>query len=371
MINVFGSDISEKEISAATQCMESQWVGFGQQVAEFESCFEDVRSLKNFLMVDSGSNALYMACHLLDLPPGSEIILPSLTWVSCAQAVLLCGHKPIFADVDYETLNVTAASIKDVMSKKTAAIMVVHYAGLPCLMDPILDLGLPVIEDAAHAVHATYQNKSCGSIGNIGIYSFDAVKNLTAIEGGGIVLKDSTLYERAKLLRYCGIGKSGFDTAAANSASNWWEYNIHEPFIKMLPTNLHAAVALVQLSRLESLQFKRYQIWQTYDRLLSSVASVSLPCLQQENSTHGLFTYCIKAHNRDSLAKYLLDNGVYTTLRYHPLHLTPLYAHQGHPLHNTERLNHEALSLPLHPRMSIDDAEKVCSLIVSYYRIHG
>ena len=139
----------------------------------------------------------------------------------------------------------------------------------------------------------------------------------------------------------------------------------------MLPTNLHAAVANVQLSRLESLQSKRYKIWQIYDDLLSSVAEISLPCLQQDDSTHGLFTYCIKAHNRDALAKYLLENGVYTTLRYHPLHLTTLFDHQGPALRNTEQLNQEALSLPLHPRMTIDDAEKVCSLIIDFYRIYG
>ena len=114
------------------------------------------------------------------------------------------------------------------------------------------------IEDAAHAVDANYKGKSCGSIGDIGIFSFDAVKNLTAIEGGGITMKSSEMYERAKLSRYCGIGKSGFDSAASSTTGNWWEYNITELFIKMLPTNLHAAVASVQLKRLPSLQHVRY-----------------------------------------------------------------------------------------------------------------
>ena len=226
MINVFGSDLGPEEIIAASECISSQWVGFGGQVASFEQEFATARSLTNFLMVDSGSNALYLACHLLDLPAGSEVVLPSFTWVSCAQSVLLAGLKPVFADVDPHTFNITAKHIQEVMTANTRAVMVVHYAGLPCDMDPILELGLPIIEDAAHAVDANYKGKSCGSIGDIGIFSFDAVKNLTAIEGGGITMKSSEMYERAKLLRYCGIGKSGFDSAASSTTGNWWEYNI-------------------------------------------------------------------------------------------------------------------------------------------------
>ena len=182
MINVFGSTVSQEEIQAVSSVMQQQWMGFGKKVDEFEEAFKKSRNTENFLLVDSGSNALFMALHLLDLPKGSEVIVPTYTWVSCAQAVLLVGCVPIFADVDPATHNITADLIKPHITEKTSAIMVVHYAGKPVDMDPIIELGLPVVEDAAHAVDSFYKGKICGSIGDVGIFSFDSVKNITTIE---------------------------------------------------------------------------------------------------------------------------------------------------------------------------------------------
>ena len=154
--------------------------------------------LEHFAMVDSGSNALYLAVTLLNLPPKSEVIVPAFTWVSCAQAILLAGHTPVFCDVELDTLNVNRNLIEQCITKKTGAIMVVHFAGKPVDMDPILELGLPIIEDAAHAVDSTYRGKACGGIGDVGIYSFDAVKNLTTGEGGGISTRKKELIDRGK-----------------------------------------------------------------------------------------------------------------------------------------------------------------------------
>ena len=218
MISVFGSKVGKEEIANVTAVLESQWLGFGKKVSEFEEKFSKRLGLKNFAMVDSGSNALYMAVSLLNLPPKSEIIVPAFTWVSCAQAILLAGHKPVFCDVELDTLNVNSKTVAKCITKKTKAIMVVHFAGKPVDMDPILALGLPVIEDAAHAVDSTYKGLPCGGIGDVGIYSFDAVKNLTTGEGGGIATRKQEWIDRARILRYCGIGKSGFEAAAATAA---------------------------------------------------------------------------------------------------------------------------------------------------------
>ncbi len=369
MISVFGSDIGDAEIAAVTACMKSQWLGFGKKVEEFEAAFADRLNLPSFVMVDSGSNALYMALVLLDLPRGSEVIVPSFTWVSCAQAVLLAGLKPVFCDVDADTMNARDIDVEARISSKTSAIMVVHYAGLPVQMDAILRFGLPVIEDAAHAVDAKWRGRSCGSIGEVGIYSFDAVKNLTAGEGGGITAKDATKSARAKHLRYCGIGKSGFEAAtSAPSLARWWEYDIKEPFIKMLPTNIAASIAAVQLSRLDDLQARRRAIWDRYDAELGDLGGLVLPKSASPSDQHGYFTYCVRAKERDALARALLEAGIYTTLRYHPLHLNRLYAETERRLPNTERLNEEALSIPLHPRLTDDDVTRVIAGIKRFYR---
>ena len=369
MISVFGSLVGDEEIANVVACMKSQWMGFGKQVEQFEQKYLAKYRLPNFAMVDSGSNALFMAMTLLNLPPDSEVIVPSYTWVSCAQAVILAGHKPVFCDVDLHTMNVRAEDIRECITKKTAAVMVVHYAGLAVDMDPILEFGYPVIEDAAHAVDSTYQGKPCGTIGDIGIFSYDAVKNLTVGEGGGITARETALIERAKVMRYCGIGKSGFDAAIslAGGKARWWEYNIQEAFIKMLPTNMAANIGLAQLNRIDALQTRRKEIWKTYQRELAQVPGLITPIEAPDGERHSFFTYCIRVPHRDELAHYLLDKQIYTTLRYHPLHLNPLYKQMDVRLPNCELLNEEALSIPIHPRMSEEDIEKVVSSIKEFF----
>jgi len=369
MISVFGSLVSDEEIANVVACMQSQWMGFGKQVDQFEQKYQAKYRLPTFAMVDSGSNALYMAVRLLDLPAQSEVIVPSFTWVSCAQAVILAGHTPVFCDVDLQTMNVRAKDLEAKISEKTAAVMVVHYAGLPVEMKPILDLGYPVIEDAAHAVDSIHHDQACGTIGDVGIFSFDAVKNLTVGEGGGITARNPEWIERAKVLRYCGIGKSGFDSAMSNAKSKnrWWEYNIQEPFIKMLPTNLAANIGIAQLDRIDALQARRKEIWEIYQSELRHIPEVICPPEANSGDRHSYFTYCIRVPRRDELAHYLLEHQIYTTLRYHPLHLNPLYRQTEKRLSNCEQLNEDALSIPLHPRMSDEDVAKVIEELKRFY----
>lgn len=366
MISVFGSYVGDEEIANVTSCMREQWMGFGKNVDVFEKKYMEKFGLKSFAMVDSGSNALFMAVKLLYLPSGSEIILPTFTWVSCAQAILMAGHRPVFCDVDMDTMNVRCEHIENEMTKKTKAVMVVHYAGLAVDMEPILRLSLPIIEDAAHAINSTYNGRLCGTIGDVGIYSYDAIKNLTSGEGGGITARNPKLIERAKVLRYCGIGKSGFDSAMCNKP-RWWEYDIQEPFIKMLPTNIAAGIAIAQLDRFDSLQKRRKEIWDIYQRELSLVPELIPPNGPEPGDRHSYFTYCIRVPKRDELAHYLLKNGIYTTLRYHPLHLNPLYEQTDINLPNAEQLNDEALNIPLHPRMDDSDVSKVTDTIRGFY----
>ena len=367
MISVFGSRVGEEEIVEVSDSINKQWMGMGPKVKKFEETYKKRTGLENFIMVDSGSNALYLAIELLDLPKGSEIIVPSFTWVSCAQAVLLAGHKPVFADVDLDTMNITAKTAKDQITDKTAAIMVVHYAGLPVEMDEIIALGLPIIEDAAHAVDSYYKGKVCGGLADVGIYSFDAVKNLAVGEGGGVTAKDSARLERATRLRYCGIGKSGFE-ASTGGKKRWWEYAITEAHIKMNPSDIAGAIGVAQLAKLDDLQSYRKEIWDRYQEAFKDIGWLKLPIEANEGDKHSYFTYAIRVTNgkRDELAHYLLEKGIYTTLRYHPLHLNELYEQMDKRLPNSEILNEEALSIPLHPNMSEEDIVKVINEIKNF-----
>jgi aminotransferase len=365
IISVFGASVGLEEIEEVKSSLEAQWMGIGPKVRAFEAAFAQKLSLPDFAMLDSGSNSLYIGVKLLNLPQGSEVILPSFTWVSCAHAVVLCGCVPVFCDVDLETQNVTIDTILPHITSKTKAIMVVHYAGKPVRMEPILQLGLPVIEDAAHAVDSKLGEKYCGSIGTIGIYSFDAVKNLATPDGGGVTAKKKDLVEHVRTIRYCGIGKSGFEASATKE--RWWEYNIVEFFPRFLPNDISASIALAQLRKLDQLQAYRRRIWELYQKEFSNLSWLVKPIDPGPDEQHSYFTYCVRilGGKRNMFAKYLLEKGIYTTLRYHPLHMSPIYKSLAR-LPISEQLNEEALSLPIHPRLSENDLEQIISAVKSF-----
>jgi len=366
MISVFGSLIGEDELNEIKTSIENQWMGIGPKVRLFEEEFAKRLSLPGFTLLDSGSNALLLAVKMLNMPSGSEVIIPSFTWISCAHAIVLNGCKPIFCDVDIDTMNVTRKTIESRINKNTRAIMVVHYAGKPVRVDEIKELGLPIIEDAAHAVNSKLKGRSCGSMGDIGMFSFDAIKNLAMPEGGGITAQNPEIMEKTKVVRYCGIGKSGFE-ASRQKQNRWWEYNIIDFFPKLLPNDICASVGLAQLRKLDALQARRKEIWEIYQRELEGISWLIKPQNAATDEQHSYFTYVIRAVGacRDRLAQYLYDKGVYTTLRYHPLHMNPIYKSDAR-LPVTEQLNEEALSLPIHPRLSDDELAYIIDLLKKF-----
>lgn len=366
MIHVFGSSMGLNEYHRVGESLKTNWIGAGPMVSQFEKEFQAARILNDFVMLSSGSSALHLAVHLLDLPPGSDVIIPSFTWVACAQAVALCGHRPVFCDVELATGNVTVKTVKAALTEKTKAVMVVHYAGRPVDIDPIIDLGFPVIEDAAHAVVSNFPDgTACGAKGTVGIFSFDAVKNLACPEGGGLT-GSHEICKRARDLRYCGVGKSGF--TASSKEDRWWEVAVNGVFPKILCNDVCAGIALEQLKRLPELQAKRDAIYDFYMDELTALAAggfIWLPHGLQKK--HSRFTFLIRCKNRDSLARILKKRGVYTTLRYAPLHKIPIYGQQTVTLPNTELLGEEGLNLPLHPGMTLDDAAVVVKNIFEFY----
>jgi aminotransferase len=367
MISVFGSKYTEEDINGVIECLKSNWTGIGENVRKFEMEFKKRLSVDNFTMLDSGSNALFLALKNLNLPLGSEVILPSFTWVSCAQSVLMNGLKPIFCDVDLLSQNVTVELISKKITEKTSAIMIVHYAGLPVDIKPILELGYPVIEDTAHAVDSKIGNQYCGTFGDVGIWSFDSVKNIAVGEGGGIYFKNLDLSNKSIIMRYCGIGFSGFQSSK-NNKDLWWEYDIKDPNIKMLPSDIEGSLALTQLKNLNSNQTRRKEIWDFYQKSFKST-SIITPVNEKENETHSYFTYFIQVDEklRNSLAKFLYENGIYTTLRYHPLHLNSIY-NSNTELKNCEILNKTGLNIPLHQNLSDNDVNYIVESIKKFIK---
>lgn len=356
-LRVFGSLTGPEEVEALTPSIIDGWMGMGPRVAAFEQALSDHVGT-GFAMTSSGSSALYLAVAALGLPPGSEVVVPSFTWVACAHSVIAAGLQPVFADVDVETQNVDVEAVERVLTPKTAAVMVVHYAGRPARVDEISRLGLPIIEDAAHAIDSKLGGTACGALGRIGIFSFDSVKNLATPDGGGVATGDPDLLERVKQLRYCGIGPSGF--ARAGQTARWWEHSIDGIFTRATPNDIAASIGLVQLERLPGLQEQRARMWRTYQEQLAGIPWLVCPEEPARDERHSFFTYLIRVVDgrRDALASHLLERGIYTTLRYQPLHLSPIFESDA-VLPGCEQLSEEGLNLPLHPRLSDTDLGRV------------
>ena len=365
MINVFGSCVGIEELSEIKTSIDNQWLGLGKKVETFEKMMAQKTGLSDFVCVDNCSNGLYMALSILDLPKGSEVVLPATTWISCANAVLLAGLKPVFADVSYETVNVTTETIQEAITRKTKAVMVVHYAGLPV----ITELSLPVIADCAHAVDS-YINYPGGprhiaDFYDISVFSFDSMKNIACGELGGITSPNKEYTDRARVLRYCGIEKSGLQ--ASTDKKRWWEYECKTPFIKMLPNDISASIAIAQFKKLEILQLKRRLIWEKYSQQLKNTSWLLVPPEIPDFVKHSYFSYFIKVLNgrRDELARYLLNNGIFCTVRYHPLHLMKCFKSKSE-LPVAEKLNDELLNIPLHPNLTEREVDYIIEKIKSF-----
>ena len=365
MIKVFGSKVGYEELKQVYESIQNQWLGAGPKVKEFEEKFKKKINSSHFLMIDNASNGLFLACKLLDLPLGSEIILPSFTYVACAHAITLAGYKPVFCDVNYETQNISVEFIKPHINSKTGAIMVVHYAGLPVDINPIMELGFPIIEDVAHAVDSKYEGRHCGTLGDIGVFSFDSMKNIAVGEGGGLTCKKQIQFDRANKLRLSGMGVSAFDQSGQKS-HRWWEQQASETFIKMKPSDISAGFGIAQLTKLDQLQNTRQQIWKKYKEELKNIGDLQLPIDANSNSQHSFFTFCLRTSKRDQLAKFLYDRKIYTTLRFFPIHLFDLY-NTGKRLINSEKLSDTALNIPLHPDLSIKEVECVINGIQDFF----
>ncbi len=369
MISLFGSKVGSEEIEEIRTSIDNQWLGIGPKCGLFEEKMSKRLKCDYFVMLNSGSNSLLLAIKLLNLPSGSEIIIPSFTWIACGHSAVLNDCKPVFCDVDINTHNITPELVEPHLSHKTGAIMIVHYAGKPVDVDGFKKFGLPIIEDAAHAVDSHIDGRYCGTLGDVGIYSFDAVKNLSIGEAGGLTTPNKEYIQKAKQLRYCGIGKSGFESSA--NKNRWWEYNVTDFFPKIIPDDISASIGLAQLTKLDKHQEYRRQIWDIYQKEFKELGWFNIPVNAGEKEKHSYFTYCICLNNdkRDELAKYLYDNGIYTSLRFHPLHLNKIYGSDS-KLPNCEKLSENALNIPIHPGLEENDINLVIDKIKEFGRSH-
>lgn len=373
MIHMFQPDVGAEELEAVKDVFDRNWLGYGPQTKAFEQEFADHLGVpaEAVLFINSATSGLHLTMELLDIGPGDDVVFPSVSFPANGHCVARCGARPVFCDVRPRTLNPTVEDIEAVLTPQTKAVMLLHYGGHPGDIIAIAALckerGIPLIEDAACAVGSSIDGKACGTFADIGIWSFDSRKIMTTGDGGMIYLRDPALARRAHRLAYQGLDDRGAFAAKDNTTGPWWNQTIHEVGQRLIGNDLTAAIGRVQLRRLAGFIERRGQIHASYDRLLADIPGIVLPPKLPVGhvSTNYFYWVQLDASLRDGVAEDLLQNGIYTTYRYPPLHKVSLFGATDVVLPGTDEAEAITLLLPNHQAVSAADVRRVASSLIT------
>ncbi len=375
-------DLGREEEREVLRVLRSRWISMGPVTQRFEKAFARYLGGGYAAAVSNGTAALHLAVTSLGIKEGDEVILPSLTFVATANAVLYVGARPVFADiVSTENLNISPEEIRKKITKKTRAIVVMHYAGYPCDMKAILEIakwhGFPVIEDAAHAPGAEYGGEKCGLIGDVGCFSFFSNKNLVTGEGGMVVTRDKALAGAIQRMRSHGMETLSWDKYRGRLSS----YDIRGLGYNYRTTEIQSALGLVQLKKLDRNNRKRKRLVETYVEGLKEMEEISVPFSEVTgHPSYHLFSILLAPSvDRRKVAERLRRFGIQTSVHYPPVHLFSLYrgkfGYKNGNLPKTETVSGRELTLPLHPMMQEEDvkeiARKVKRAVRGYTGIRG
>jgi dTDP-4-amino-4,6-dideoxygalactose transaminase len=357
-------DLGREEERAVLSVLRSRWLSTGRVTERFEKAFSAYLGGGHAIAVSNGTAALHLALASLGIRKEDEIILPSLTFVATANAVLYVGAKPVFADVvGADDLNISPREIEKKITKRAKAILVMHYGGYPCDMKSILGIaeryGLYVVEDAAHAPGAEYQGNKCGVFGDIGCFSFFSNKNLVTGEGGMVVTRGKEWAERARGMRSHGMQALSWDKYHGHLSS----YDIERLGYNYRTTEIQSALGLVQLKKLDRNNRKRKKLVEIYRNELQEAKGISIPFSHFKGipSYHLLPILVAPFVDRNRMMEKLKDFGIQSSIHYPPVHLFSLYRNQfGYKkgdLPKTEEVSQREMTLPLHPRMKWKDVK--------------
>ncbi len=347
---------------------------FTKQCHEF---FEKKYGFKKCLLTTSCTDALEMAAILINIQPGDEVIMPSYTFVSTANAFVLRGAKIVFADCNLQNPNLNTDDLEALITPKTKAIVPVHYAGIACNMDVIMDLAnkynLFVVEDAAQAIDSFYTNKNnetkpLGSIGHLSAFSFHETKNIMSGEGGMLVINDEKFINRAEIIREKGTNRSAFFRGEVA------KYNWVDMGSSFLPSDIIAAFLFAQLENLDDIQKRRKEIWNFYNHALKNIAEMGhlqLPNIPNyaSNNAHMYYVVCKNLAERQGLIDALKKNNILSVFHYLSLHQSPFYLskHDGRDLPNSDFYSDCLLRLPMFYELSESDLILITNTISEYF----
>jgi len=346
--------------------------GDGPFTKRCSAMLQEVTGAPKALLTTSCTHALEMSALLLDIGPGDEVIIPSFTFVSSINAFVLRGARPVFADVRPDTLNLDETRLEALMTPRTKAIVVVHYAGVACEMDTIMEIanrhGVAVVEDNAHGLYGTYKGRPLGSIGRLATQSFHETKNLTCGEGGALIINDPALTERAEIIREKGTNRTRFFRGQVD------KYTWVDVGSSYLPSELLAAFLCAQLERADEIQAKRRAIWERYDTGLRGWADemgVQRPTIPEEcgQAYHMYYILLPSLRVRQRLIEALKARGILSVFHYLPLHLSEMGQKFGGKAGDcpvTEDVSDRLLRLPFYNTLTVAEQEDVIAAITAF-----
>jgi len=371
--------IDDAEINEVVDSLKSGWITTGPKVKRFEEAFRAYVGARFAIPLSSATAGLHLTLLALGIGEGDEIITTPMTFASTVSMIVLCGATPVLADIEPGTLNIDVSKVRDKISPRTKAIIPVHFAGQSCDMDPLFALAaqhdLKIIEDAAHAAGTEYKGKRIGSLKSISIFSFHPNKNITTGEGGMVCTANETLAEEISLLKFHGMNREAWKRFAASGSPN---YDIMLPGFKYNMMDIQAAIGIHQLPKLDSFIDKRREIAEFYNRELADLDELALPAYAPYKQRHAwhLYTPLIRIEQltigRDRFMEELKKHNIGSGLHYKAIHHHAWYR-KNMPVTDNELpiasyASERILSLPLFPKMTMEDAGDVVEAVKDILR---
>jgi dTDP-4-amino-4,6-dideoxygalactose transaminase len=373
--------IGDEEIAEVVECLRSGWITTGARTSRFEAAFAAAVRAPHALAVTSATAGLHLAMQALDLQPGDEVITTPLTWPATVNTIVLCGATPVLVDIEPDTLNLDARLVGDRVSPRTRAIVPVHFAGQPCDLDALMRItrarDLRLIEDAAHALGSEYRGRPIGAIGDIAVFSFHPIKNITTGEGGMLTTADEGLARRVQLLRFHGVER---DAWKAYGQTQLPLYDVVEPGLKYNLTDIQSAIGIHQLVKVDAFNATRERLARRYDAALADIPEL-LPlgrATYPHRHSHHLYVVRVQLErlriDRNGFMAAVLEAGVGLGLHFTAVHELTYYRQRLGDLRavlpQATAASQRIFSLPLYPGLSDEEQDRVIDVLGEVARAH-